>query len=285
MATAENVRRLVKACLSEDLNHLTPTEGDITASLIPLHTISKAYIISREKAVFCGKAWGDEVFKQLGGSVSIEWLIEDGEVMEENQRICNLEGPSRDILTGERTMLNIIQTLSGTATATRVYVNAIEGTGVRLLDTRKTIPGMRNAQKYAVYCAGGVNHRCGLYDAFLIKENHIAAAGSIASAVEQARANFPGKPVEVEVEDMKEFCQALEAGVDRVMLDNFSLPQMREAVIINQGQAELEASGNVTIETIRQVAETGVDYISVGALTKHIRAVDYSMRIESANQY
>ncbi|MBW8189553.1 carboxylating nicotinate-nucleotide diphosphorylase [Neiella marina] len=284
MPNPDDVRRLVEACLAEDLNHLTPIEGDITASLIPLTTISKAYIISREKAVFCGQAWSEEVFQQLGSHVSIEWLINDGELMEENQRICNLTGTSRDILTGERTMLNIVQTLSATATATRKYVDAIEGTGVKLLDTRKTIPGMRNAQKYAVHCGGGVNHRCGLYDAFLIKENHIAAAGSIAAAVEQARTNFPGKPVEVEVENMQEFCLALEAGVDRVMLDNFSPELMREAVIVNQGQAELEASGNVTIETIRQVAETGVDFISVGALTKHIRAVDFSMRIESAHQ-
>lgn len=281
MPTPDDVRRLVEACLAEDLNHLTPMEGDITASLIPPSTVSRAYIISREQAVFCGKAWSEEVFKQLGSHVTIEWLIEDGDLMEENQRICNLTGTSRDILTGERTMLNIVQTLSATATVTRRYVDAIEGTGVHLLDTRKTIPGMRNAQKYAVHCGGGVNHRCGLYDAFLIKENHIAAAGSIVAAVEQARTNFPGKPVEVEVEDMREFCQALEAGVDRVMLDNFTPELMREAVIINQGQAELEASGNVTLNTIREIAQTGVDFISVGALTKHVHAVDFSMRIES----
>ena len=280
MPKPTDVTRLVESCLNEDLNFLPLEQGDITASLIPAETMSTAYIISREDAIFCGKAWGEEVFRQLGNRVEIEWLVADGDTIAPNQRICHLTGPARDILTGERTMLNIVQTLSATATRTRQYVNAIKGTGVRMLDTRKTIPGMRGAQKYAVVCGGGFNHRVGLYDAFLIKENHIAAAGGIQAAIDQARVNFPGKPIEVEVESLDELNQALEARVDRVMLDNFTTAMMREAVTINKGQAELEASGNVTIDTIRAVAETGVDFISVGALTKHIQAIDFSMRIE-----
>lgn len=281
MINPAEVTQLVELCLAEDLNHLTPEQGDISASLIPEESVSTAHIISRDHAVFCGVQWGNEVFHQLGHKVTLKWHIQDGDRMEPNQRICTLTGPSRDLLTGERTLLNIAQTMSAIATMTRSYVDAIEGTGVRLLDTRKTLPAMRNAGKYAVKCGGGHNHRFGLYDAFLIKENHIAAAGSITNAVTQARAAFPGKPVEVEVETLSELTEALNANTDRVMLDNFTLEQMREAVAMNQGKAELEASGNVTLETIRNIAETGVDFISVGALTKHVHAVDFSMRIEN----
>ncbi|MCM2678797.1 carboxylating nicotinate-nucleotide diphosphorylase [Echinimonas agarilytica] len=273
-----DITQLVQQCLAEDLNLLSSDHGDISASLIPEKNVSVARIISREPAIFCGIEWGNEVFRQLGNRVILDWHVKDGDFMEENQCVCTLSGPSRDLLTGERTLLNIAQTLSGTATTTRSYVDVIEGTGVRLLDTRKTIPGMRNAQKYAVACGGGVNHRFGLYDAFLIKENHIAAAGSIQAAVSQAKTSFPSKPVEVEVENLDELQQALNADTDRIMLDNFSLDLMREAVAINAGKAELEASGNVNLTTIRHIADTGVDFISVGALTKHIAAVDFSMR-------
>ena len=282
MNNQADITRLVQECLSEDLNALPPLQGDLSASLIPEESLSIARIISREPAIFCGIVWGNEVFRQLGGRVQLDWHVQDGDAMVENQCICTLTGPSRDLLTGERTLLNIAQTLSGTATMTRTYVDSIAGTGVRLLDTRKTIPGMRTAQKYAVTCGGGVNHRIGLYDAFLIKENHIAAAGSIGQAVQQARTAFPGKPVEVEVENLHELQQALDARTDRIMLDNFTLALMREAVAMNQGQAELEASGNVNLATIREIAETGVDFISVGALTKHIQAVDFSMRFVAA---
>lgn len=278
MINPADITQLVQLCLAEDLDHQSPEFGDITASLIPENSNSTATIISREKAVFCGVEWGNEVFRQLGGEVKLEWHIKDGDRIAKDQCICTLTGPSRAMLTGERTLLNIAQTMSGVSTATRSYVDAIEGTGVRLLDTRKTLPGMRNAEKYAVTCGGGFNHRFGLYDAFLIKENHIAAAGSIANAVHQARSSFPGKPVEVEVENLEELRQGLESGADRIMLDNFTTEQMREAVAINQGKAELEASGNVSLETIRAIAETGVDFISVGALTKHVHAVDFSMR-------
>ena len=278
MINQADITQLVQLCLAEDLDHQNPEFGDITASLIPEDCISTAKIISREPAVFCGVEWGNEVFRQLGGEVKLDWHVKDGERMVENECICTLTGPSRTLLTGERTLLNIAQTMSAVTTTTRSYVDAIEGTGVRLLDTRKTLPGMRNAEKYAVTCGGGFNHRFGLYDAFLIKENHIAAAGSIAAAVRQARDSFPSKPVEVEVENLDELRQALAAGTDRIMLDNFSTELMKEAVRINNGKAELEASGNVNLETVRSIAETGVDFISVGALTKHVHAVDFSMR-------
>lgn len=255
--------------------------GDLTASLIPAQRRARATVISREAAVLCGQAWFDAVFRQLDPSVTVTWSVDEGAPIAPNQTLCELTGPARAILTGERTALNFLQTLSATATATRHYVDAVQGTGTRILDTRKTLPGLRLAQKYAVRCAGGTNHRIGLFDGVLVKENHIAAAGSIAAAVAQAR-QLAGKAlIEVEVENMDELRQALATDVDRVMLDNFDLTQLREAVALTRQSGtriELEASGNVTLTTLRQIAETGVDYISVGGLTKHVQAVDLSMR-------
>ena len=280
MITTAEITQLVQLCLAEDLNNLDPSEGDISAALIPANSTSTAHIISRDRAIFCGVAWGNEVFVQLGGNVTIEWHVKDGDLILPNQKICTLQGLSRDLLTGERTLLNIAQTLSGIATATHRYVQALKGTSTKLLDTRKTIPAMRNATKYAVTCGGGHNHRFGLYDAFLIKENHIAAAGSITNAINQARAANASKLIEVEVENLQELQEALAAKVDRIMLDNFSLEQMKQAVDITNGRAKLESSGNITLERINSVAQTGVDFISVGALTKHINAVDFSMRFK-----
>jgi len=274
---AEQLRANVSAALSEDLGELNPAL-DISAALIPEQQVSKAKIISREPAIFAGKAFADEVFKQLGGQVSIEWLVEDGDKVVSDQVLCYLTGPARILLTGERSALNFIQTLSGIASQVAEYMQLLAGTHCQLLDTRKTLPGLRYASKYAVTCGGGTNHRFGLYDAFLIKENHILACGSIQAAVEKARQIAPGKKVEVEVENLDELEQALVAGCDVVMLDNFSVELMQQAVAQNQGRAKLEASGNMTLATIRQYAETGVDFISVGALTKHVKALDLSMR-------
>jgi nicotinate-nucleotide pyrophosphorylase (carboxylating) len=273
----------VSIALAEDL--AGSAESDITASLIPQQQQSQATIISREAAVFCGKAFANEVFEQLGGEVNINWFVEDGDRVAVNQTLCELSGPARTLLTGERSALNFIQTLSGIATLTDSYVEKLKGTQCRLLDTRKTLPGLRLASKYAVATGGGLNHRMGLYDAFLIKENHIMACGGIGEAVIKARQIAPGKKVEVEVESIDELLQALDAGCDVVMLDNFGISMMREAVKINnerteESRAKLEVSGNVTLETIRQYAETGVDFISVGALTKHVRALDLSMRFK-----
>ncbi len=273
-----DIQRAVAAALQEDLNG-TSVDLDITANLIPADQQVKARVISREQAVFVGKAWGDEVFRQLGGEITIDWQVEDGDLVEADAVLCYLEGPARALLTGERSLLNFVQTLSGTATLVKTYVDAIEGTGCKLLDTRKTIPGMRLAQKYAVTCGGGANHRIGLYDAYLIKENHIMACGGIKQAVAKAKELNPGKPVEVETENLDELKAALDAGADRIMLDNFTIPMMKEAVAINQGKAQLEVSGDVTLQTIRGFAETGVDFISVGALTKHLKATDLSLRV------
>ncbi|MFM5336807.1 carboxylating nicotinate-nucleotide diphosphorylase [Aeromonas enteropelogenes] len=280
----QDVSRAVRAALLEDLGDALTTldqpdaSADITAQLIPADRISSARVITREAGVFCGQPWVDEVFTQLGGEVKVEWLVQDGERLSPNQELFRLHGPARLLLTGERNALNFVQTLSGVATLTARYVAELEETGCRLLDTRKTIPGLRSAQKYAVTCGGGKNHRIGLFDAYLIKENHILACGGIAGAIQEARRLNPDKPVEVEVESLTELEQALAAGADIVMLDNFDLPMMREAVAINQGRAKLEVSGNVTLETLAEFAATGVDYISVGALTKHVRALDLSMR-------
>ncbi len=235
-------------------------------------------MITREKGVFCGKAWAEAVFEQLGGNVRIEWKVQDGEQVEPNQELVRLYGPARILLTGERSMLNFIQTLSGVASNVALYVAEIKGTQCKLLDTRKTIPGLRTALKYAVTCGGGNNHRMGLFDAYLIKENHIMACGGIAQAITTARTLNPGKRVEVEVESLGELQQALDANADIIMLDNFAVPMMSEAVAINAGKAKLEVSGNVTLHTIATYAQTGVDYISVGALTKHTHAMDLSMR-------
>lgn len=280
----QDVSRAVHAALLEDLGDaLTALDqpdasADITAQLIPADRISSARVITREAGVFCGQPWVDEVFVQLGGEVKVEWKVQDGEVISPNQELFRLHGPARLLLTGERNALNFVQTLSGVATLTARYVAELEETDCRLLDTRKTIPGLRTAQKYAVTCGGGKNHRLGLYDAYLIKENHILACGGIAEAINEARHLNPGKPVEVEVESLAELEQALAANADIVMLDNFDVAMMREAVAINQGRAKLEVSGNVTLDTLAEFAATGVDFISVGALTKHVRALDLSMR-------
>lgn len=276
-----DIELTVRQALAEDLGHLPLEQGDITASLIPATQQAKATIISREDCVFCGSAWLTEVFRQLSGQVQVEWFVQDGDKITANSVLCELTGPARTLLTGERTALNFIQSLSGTATTTAQYVSLLEGSTTRLLDTRKTLPGMRLAQKYAVACGGGKNHRLGLYDAFLIKENHIAAAGSIDNAVNIARQNFPGKPVEVEVEDLIEFEQALKAGADIIMLDNFHIADIQQAVSLNKGQAKLEVSGNITAEALRSLSSTGVDYISSGALTKNVQAIDLSMRLRS----
>ncbi|MFM4994500.1 carboxylating nicotinate-nucleotide diphosphorylase [Aeromonas sanarellii] len=280
----QDIRRAVRAALLEDLGDaLTALDqpdasADITAQLIPADRISAARVITREAGVFCGQPWVDEVFAQLGGDVRVEWKVQDGEHLLPNQELFRLHGPARVLLTGERNALNFVQTLSGVATLTARYVAELEGTDCRLLDTRKTLPGLRTAQKYAVTCGGGKNHRIGLYDAYLIKENHILACGGIAPAIAQARHLNPGKPVEVEVESLAELEQALAARADIVMLDNFDIPMMKEAVHLTQGRAKLEVSGNVTLDTLASYAATGVDFISVGALTKHVRALDLSMR-------
>lgn len=259
--------------LAEDI-----ADGDITAALIPEQAISSATVISREEAILSGQAWFNDVFQQLDSRVQVNWQVSDGQAISANQTLCTLTGPSRALLSGERSALNFLQTLSATATCAHQYARAVEGTGAKILDTRKTIPGLRQAQKYAVTCGGCHNHRFGLFDAYLIKENHIAAAGSIANAVAQARQQHRDKPVEVEVEDLQQLQQALDAGCDTIMLDNMTLDQLSQAVTINNGRAKLEASGNVSLTTVRAIAETGVDYISTGELTKHIHAIDLSMR-------
>ena len=264
----------VTAALQEDIG-----SGDITAQLIPAEQTATATIITREDCVFCGEDWVNEVFRQLDPSVAIEWLTTDGQAVKANSELFKLSGKARSLLTGERAALNFVQTLSGTATISRHYANIVAHTQVKLLDTRKTLPGLRDAQKYAVACGGCHNHRIGLYDAFLIKENHIAACGGIAPAIINARQIAPSKSVEVEVETLDELHQALTAKADIIMLDNFSMEDMRKAVAINNGIAKLEASGNVTEITLPLIADTGVDFISIGALTKHCQAIDLSMRI------
>ena len=265
-----NVRR----SLREDIG-----SGDITAQLIPESRLANATVITRDRAVICGTAWVDEVFRQLDARVAVHWQVQDGQQAEPNQALFHLEGPARALLSGERTALNFLQTLSAVATRCQHYANLVQGTGVKLLDTRKTLPGLRLAQKYAVTQGGCHNHRIGLFDAFLIKENHIAACGGIAAAVTSARSIAPGKPVEVEVESLDELQQALAAGADIVMLDELSLDDMRQAVAITAGRAKLEASGGINDSTLRGIAETGVDYISIGTLTKDVKAVDLSMRL------
>ncbi|MCF7201603.1 carboxylating nicotinate-nucleotide diphosphorylase [Pseudomonas oligotrophica] len=272
--TAE-IEANVRRALAEDVG-----SGDITAQLIPAERLAHAAVITREAAVIAGTAWVDAVFRRLDPRVAVHWQVADGERVPADRLLFTLEGPARSLLTGERTALNFLQTLSGVATRCRHYADLVEGTGVRLLDTRKTLPGLRLAQKYAVTCGGCDNHRIGLYDAFLIKENHIAACGGIAAAVEAARHIAPGKPVEVEVESLDELEQALAAAADIVMLDELSLDDMRSAVAMTAGRAKLEASGGISDDTLRRVAETGVDYISIGALTKHVQAVDLSMRLQ-----
>ena len=276
----QEIRFNVTAALTEDLGGTLDPTKDITAQLLPAQQEVTAHVITREEGIFCGKAFTEEVFKQLGSSVQITWLVVDGEAVSPNQRLFTLTGPARAIMTGERTALNFIQTLSGVATVTRNYANKLAGTQCRLLDTRKTLPGLRHALKYAVTCGGGQNHRLGLYDAYLIKENHIFACGGIANAVAEAQRLHPGKPVEVEVESLAELELALAAGADIIMLDNFTTEDMRTAVSLSAGRAQLEVSGNVTLDTIADYAATGVDFISVGALTKHVQALDLSLRVQ-----
>lgn len=266
----------VARALREDIG-----SGDITAMLIPDAEQASGRVITREAATLCGQAWVDEVFRQIDEHITLRWLAVDGDVLEPNQAIFEFEGAARGLLTGERTALNFLQLLSGTATITRRYTGIVAGTGVKLLDTRKTIPGLRNAQKYAVTQGGGHNHRIGLFDAFLIKENHIAACGSLQQAIQQAKQLAPGKPVEIEVESLQELEQALDSRADIIMLDNFDLGTMRAAVALTAKAAKLEASGGITDKTLRPIAETGVDYISIGALTKDCKAIDLSMRLDS----
>ncbi|MER2472096.1 carboxylating nicotinate-nucleotide diphosphorylase [Photorhabdus laumondii] len=268
----------VTLALKEDLGGNTNFTADITGQLIPADKQATAVIITREDGIFCGQQWLNEVFTQLGDQISIEWLVKDSDAITANQKLCILRGPAQILLTGERTALNFIQTLSGVATEVSHYVHCLTGLKTQLLDTRKTLPGLRTALKYAVLCGGGNNHRLGLFDAFLIKENHIIANGSIKQAVDKARYSHPDVPVEVEVETLDELILALKANVDIIMLDNFTIPMMKEAVAITSGKVALEVSGNITLDTLRSYAETGIDFISVGALTKHIRALDLSMR-------
>ena len=275
MITAEYIAKLVTQALAEDV-----ASGDITAELIGADVQASGRIVTREEGILCGTAFALEAFQQIDPSCYVEWAGQDGDPIAADSLVCTLSGTARALLTGERTALNFLQLLSGTATTASQYAARIAHTGVKLLDTRKTVPGLRLAQKYAVTCGGCYNHRIGLYDAFLIKENHISAAGGIAEAVDAARNVSPGKPVEVEVENEVELEQALKASADRIMLDNFTLEALRDAVSHTEGRAELEVSGNVTDETLEAIAETGVDFISIGALTKHVRALDLSMRID-----
>ncbi len=263
----------VQRALAEDVG-----SGDRTACLVPEEVRLDATVISREEAVFCGRAWFDAVYAELDPAVEVVWDVEDGQRVQGDQLLCRVQGPARSVLTGERTALNFLQTLCGTATQARRYADAAAGTGATVLDTRKTIPGLRLAQKYAVRCGGCRNHRLGLFDGILIKENHIHAAGSISAAVNAVRREAGNMAVEVEVESLDEVREALAAGVDILLLDNFSLDEMRAAVTITSGRARLEASGNVTLQNLRDIALTGVDYISVGAMTKDVQAVDLSMR-------
>ncbi len=274
------VARQVQAALAEDVG-----SGDVTAALVPSSQQVRAHIVAREPAVLCGVQWVTETFHQLDAAIRLDWQAADGERIAADQVLLKIAGPARPILTGERTALNFLQTLSATATAASRYAEAVAGTRCRILDTRKTLPGLRLAQKYAIRCGGAQNHRMGLYDMLLIKENHIIAAGSIATAIESARRTSPGIPVEVEVESLSEFDQALAGGADIILLDELSLDDMRIAVERNHqrgSKAKLEASGSVTLATVREIALTGVDYISVGAITKHVQAVDLSMRFEFA---
>ena len=268
-----DITRAVRDALNEDIG-----SGDITAQLVAADTQYVAKVITREPAIICGVDWVNETFAQLDNAVTINWSVSDGDRVEAEQTLFTLSGSARSILTGERTALNFLQLLSGTATLCDRYAQLTAHTSVKLLDTRKTLPGLRTAQKYAVTCGGCFNHRVGLYDAYLIKENHIAACGSINAAITTAKTNHPDKPVEVEVENLDELQQALAAQADIVMLDNFSIEELEQAVAITQGRAKLEASGNVSETTLAALAATGVDYISIGALTKHVTAIDLSMR-------
>jgi nicotinate-nucleotide pyrophosphorylase (carboxylating) len=276
MHLPNDIQQTVAHALAEDIG-----TGDVTAGLIPADKQATATVISREAATLCGVAWFNEVFRQLDPAVQIEWQYQDGDKAEGNALLCTLRGSARSILSGERAALNFLQTLSATATATRRYVDLVAHTQCRILDTRKTLPGLRTAQKYAVLCGGGSNHRIGLYDRVLIKENHIMAAGSIMAAIQQARQLHPGILVEVETENLQELAEATAAQADIIMLDEYTLDAMREAVRVTAGKIPLEASGGVSPETIAAIAETGVDFVSVGSITKHVQAVDLSMRFQA----
>lgn len=271
------IKEEVRRVLAEDMG-----SGDVTAVLVPETSRMTADVVCREEAVLCGISWFNEVFRQLDAGIATVWAGRDGDLISASQTICTLRGPARPLLSGERTALNFLQTLSGTATIAQRYAAAVAGLPVKVLDTRKTLPGLRQAQKYAVRCGGCHNHRHGLYDGILIKENHIMAAGSITAAIKQARVCSPGLPVEAEVENLEELQQALAAGADILLLDNFELPDLYEAVRLTRQRAKLEASGNITLENIRSIAETGVDYISAGALTKDVQAIDLSIRFAPA---
>lgn len=270
------IEESVHIALQEDVG-----SGDVTARLIAEDDFSLANVISREAAVICGVDWFDEVFNQLDPEIFIEWDVDDGDTVEPGRQLCSISGSTRALLTGERTALNFLQTLSGTATLAARYAQEVKHTQAKVLDTRKTIPGLRLAQKYAVHCGGCENHRIGLYDAILIKENHIIGAGGIAQAVEAARFNSPELPIEVEVENLDELQQAIDAEVERALLDNFTIEQLEQAVKLNNRRLQLEASGGVTLENIAAIAATGVDYISTGAITKDVKAIDLSMRFSA----
>ncbi len=289
LPSLQDIRRDVARALAEDLGPAWESaegsekgsereSGDVSAALIPASHRSQARVICREEAVLCGRAWFEQTFLRLDPAVDIEWQARDGDLLAPGQTVCRLAGNTRALLSGERTALNFLQTLSGTATRARRYAERVRDLPVEVLDTRKTLPGLRLAQKYTVRCGGCHNHRLGLYDAFLIKENHILACGSLAAAVERARHARPDLPLAVEVEDLEELKEALAAGADHVLLDNFDLEALRQAVVLAAGRCLLEASGGITLDNIREVALTGVDAISVGALTKDLRAVDFSMR-------
>uniref|UniRef100_A0A450X1M3 Probable nicotinate-nucleotide pyrophosphorylase [carboxylating] n=1 Tax=Candidatus Kentrum sp. LFY TaxID=2126342 RepID=A0A450X1M3_9GAMM len=270
-----DIRETVRRALAEDIGN-----GDITSALLPVDSLASATLICREDAILCGTPWFDEVFRQLDDRIKTTWQVADGADIGPDETICRITGPAPAMLTGERTALNFLQALSGTATLARKYAAQVQGTGTRILDTRKTIPGLRTAQKYAVRCGGCQNHRLGLYDGILIKENHILAAGSLSTAVRLARERNPGIPVEVEVESLEECREALACAADIILLDNFDIQEIEEAVRIDAGRAKLEVSGGVELTELRRLAETGVDYISIGSLTKHVRAVDLSLRFQ-----
>ncbi|MEJ2322050.1 MAG: carboxylating nicotinate-nucleotide diphosphorylase [Gammaproteobacteria bacterium] len=274
----ETIVGQVGNALAEDIG-----PGDLTAALLGQELQATAVVIAREEGILCGTAWFEEVFQQVDAETGIDWFRHDGDPLAVDSQVCRIRGSARSLLSAERAALNFLQTLSGTATVVNSYVTEVEGTGVRILDTRKTIPGLRLAQKYAVLCGGGANHRIGLYDAVLIKENHIRAAGSITQVLQEANRRFPDVENEIEVESLEELAEALDAGARRVLLDNFSRHDLEHAVSVNRGRARLEVSGNVTRETLRALAETGIDDISIGALTKHLRAFDFSMLFVDAD--
>ncbi len=273
MNLQQHIVKDIELALKEDVG-----SGDISALLIDENKLLRTQLLVREEAILCGTAWFEQAFKQCDEGIHLDWQAQDGDRVSAESVVCRISGPARAILTAERTALNFLQTLSGTATTTRYYVDKISQTKCRILDTRKTIPHLRLAQKYAVTCGGGLNHRIGLFDAYLIKENHLAACGSIRQAVERGRALHSDKLLEVEVETLEQLQQALEANVDRALIDNFSLEEMKQAVKMTSNQIQLEASGNITDESLFNIANTGVDFISIGALTKHVRAIDFSLR-------